>query len=126
GTWVVSDLHADFNWMEDADGDKYQLLSADITDWRLRTSPLFTKEYVFWSDCGGSTGTGGWTTWFGFVFAGLHQDTSRPFDPVEFTGWAPAGPGAWKSVSKRTTTVSGDVTTEDTTLTLTHAPDPAA
>ncbi len=126
GDWIVSDLHADFNWMEDADGDKYQLLSGDVTDWRLRTTPLITKEYVYWADCGGSTGTGGWTTWFGIVFGQLHQDTARPFEPIEFTGWTPAGPGVWKSVSKRTTTVEGDTTTEDTTLTLRHTPDPAA
>lgn len=126
GAIVASDLHADLNTLEDVDGDEYQLAAYDVADWRLTLSPLATREFIFWSDCGGSTGSGGFSMWLGIMFQELHEDTARPFAPVEITGWSPAGPATWKVEFDRTRTVQDHATTEDTTFTLRHAPDPGA
>jgi len=88
--------------------------------------PLLTREYVFWADCGGSTGTGGWSSWFGLTFTALHGPTGQLVMP-EIGSWTRGTPPAALATKRfqRSGTVAGCATSEETTLKLWHTPLPA-
>jgi hypothetical protein len=124
GPFTVSDLHADFNVVENPDDGEYQVAEADVNDWKLQLLPLMTREFVFMADCGEGTGDGGFTNWLGLQFQLLHIDEDKPLTPLEISGWRPNGPASWKATFKRTVDLNGTPTTEDTTVVLTHKPNP--
>lgn len=55
----VHDLHFGYNWIQRPDGS-YELPRGDVSQIELDLIPFQTREYIFLSDCGGSTGSGGW------------------------------------------------------------------
>ncbi|HET7443161.1 MAG TPA: hypothetical protein VFJ57_00740 [Solirubrobacterales bacterium] len=91
----------------------------------LSIVPFFVKEFQFWVDCGGSTGSGGWGAWLAPTFLELHEDQLDDFGGMVFTDWTvPDGGGSMLGAKTyfRTVMLGGEETREETTLELYHAP----
>jgi hypothetical protein len=122
--FTVARLEMDLNPIQRPDGS-YGYPEFERGRIAVSVTPFSTREYQFWADCGGSTGEGGWGTWLGITFLGLHQDEQGEFGSIVFTDWTvPAGGGSLLGAKTyfRTKTVTGDKTSEETTLELYHAP----
>ncbi|HWI73861.1 MAG TPA: hypothetical protein VNT55_18010 [Baekduia sp.] len=123
---AVGSIQLQVNWIEDVDGDEYQLQEADIADVGLNLAPFLTREDVHWGFCGSSTGQGGPRSWLGVTLAELHADEQPP-GTFGWTvkNWTRAGNAAFVLTKdyQRTTLVDNFYpTTETTHITLRHTP----
>jgi hypothetical protein len=122
----VGPLSLQVNWIEDADGRQYHLQEADIADVALALAPLQTSEEVHWGFCGGSTGQGGTGNWLGVTLDALHADERAPGELTwTIRDWTRPSNSAFVMTRhwSRTKMIDNHYpTTEDTTVTLRHAP----
>lgn len=121
----VPRLMVELNPVQHPDGT-YGYPEIDRGKIALSIVPFMVHEYQFVSDCGGGTGTGGWSMWLAPTFLELHEDQlDENNGGLVFSDWTvPEGGGSMLGAKTyfRTMMLHGQETREETTLELYHSP----